>query len=77
LALEYGIMGLMTAAIALLLGSLAAYAFVHWGMEGDFVLLPGLALATAAAGAGLAILIGLLGTWRALGQKAAPLLRND
>jgi len=77
LALEYGIMGLATAAIALLLGSLAAYGFVHWGMEGDFVLLPGVALGTAAAGAGLAILVGLLGTWRALGQKAAPLLRND
>jgi putative ABC transport system permease protein len=77
LALEYGFIGLATAAIALLLGSLAAYGFVHWGMEGDFVLLPGVALATVAAGAVLAILIGLLGTWRALGQKAAPLLRND
>ena len=77
LALEYGFMGLATSAIALILGNLAAYGFVHWGMEGDFVLLPGVALATAATGAGLAILIGLLGTWRALGQKAAPLLRND
>ncbi len=77
LALEYGFLGLATAAIALILGSIAAFAFVRWGMEGDFVLLPGVALATAATGAGLAILIGLLGTWRALSQKAAPLLRND
>jgi putative ABC transport system permease protein len=77
LALEYGLLGLATAAIALILGSLAAYGFVHWVMEGDFVLLPVVALGTAAAGAGLAILIGLLGTWQALSQKAAPLLRND
>ena len=77
LALEYGFMGLATSLIALLLGSAAAYAFVHWAMEGDFGFLPGVALATAGAGAGLSILIGLAGTWRALGQKAAPLLRND
>jgi len=77
LALEYGFMGLATSLIALLLGSAAAYAFVHWVMEGDFGFLPGVALATAGAGAGLAIFIGLAGTWRALGQKAAPLLRND
>jgi putative ABC transport system permease protein len=77
LALEYGLMGLVTAAAAVLLGSLAGYGFVTWGLEGDFVLLPGVALATAVAGAAIAILIGLAGTWRALGQKPAPLLRNE
>jgi len=77
LALEYGLMGLVTAAIALVLGSLAAYGFVTWGLEGDFLLLPGVALITAAAGAGIAILVGLAGTWRALGQKPAALLRNE
>ena len=77
LALEYGLMGLVTAAVALLLGSLAGYAFVTWGLEGDFVLLPGVALGTAIAGASIAILVGLAGTWRALGQKPAPLLRNE
>ncbi len=77
LALEYGLMGLATAAIALVLGSLAAAAFVRWGLEGDFILLPGVALATAAAGSAIAIAVGLAGTWRALGQKPAPLLRNE
>lgn len=77
LALEYGLMGLITAAFALLLGSLAGYGFVTWGLEGDFVLLPGVALVTAVAGASIAILVGLAGTWRALGQKPAPLLRNE
>jgi putative ABC transport system permease protein len=77
LVLEYGLLGLVTALIALLLGSLAGYAFVTFGLEGDFVLLPGVALATAAGGAAIAILIGLAGTWRALGQKPAPLLRNE
>ena len=69
-------MGLITAAIALVLGSLAAYGFVTWGLEWEFTLLPGVALITAAAGAGIAILVGLAGTWRALGQKPAALLRN-
>lgn len=77
LALEYGILGLVTAAIALLLGSLSAYGFVTWEMEQPFVLLPSVALATALAGAVIAVVIGLAGTWRALGQKAAPLLRNE
>jgi putative ABC transport system permease protein len=77
LVLEYGLMGLITAAVALLLGSLAGYGFVTWGLEGDFVLLPGVALVTAVAGASIAILVGLAGTWRALGQKPAPLLRNE
>src|SRR6185369_15441414 len=45
LALEYGFMGLATSLIALLLGSAAAYAFVHWVMEGDFGFLPGVAWA--------------------------------
>jgi putative ABC transport system permease protein len=77
LVLEYGLMGLVTAAIALVLGSLAAYGFVRWGLEGDFSLLPGVALVTAAAGAAIAILVGLIGTWRALGQKPAAILRNE
>jgi putative ABC transport system permease protein len=77
LALEYGIMGLATAAIALVLGSIAAGAFVTWGLEGSFILLPGVAIATAAAGSVIAIAVGLAGTWRALGQKPAPLLRNE
>lgn len=77
LALEYGLMGLVTAVIALLLGSLSAYGFVHWGLESEFHLLPGVALATAAGGAAIAMLVGLAGTWRALGQKPAPLLRNE
>jgi putative ABC transport system permease protein len=77
LALEYGILGLATAAIALLLGSLSAYAFVTWGMEQPFALLPSIVIGTALAGAGIAVIVGLAGTWRALGQKAAPLLRNE
>jgi len=77
LALEYGILGLATAAFALLLGSLSAYGFVSWEMEQPFVLLPSVALTTALAGAAIAVVIGLAGTWRALGHKAAPLLRNE
>ncbi len=74
---EYGILGLVTAAIAAVVGSLAAYIIMTEVMHLPFHLLPvtvaGIALLTAV----LTISLGYLGTWRALAQKAAPLLRNE
>jgi putative ABC transport system permease protein len=34
-------------------------------------------LATALAGTAITLAFGLFGTWRALGQPAEPLLRNE
>jgi putative ABC transport system permease protein len=45
-------------------------------MRIEFVYMPGVILATAAGATLVVIALGLTGTWRALGQKAAPLLRH-
>ena len=77
LALEFALLGLATAAIAAVLGTAAAAVIVEFVMEQDFALLPGPLLWTLAAGLGVTLLFGLAGTLRALGARAAPLLRNE
>ncbi len=75
-ALEYGLLGLATAAFGLLAGGLAAYFILTKVMRLSFTLdLSGALLACA-----LAVLVtvglGLMGTWRILSQKPAQYLRN-
>jgi putative ABC transport system permease protein len=77
LLIEFALLGLATAAIAALLGSLAAALVLELLMETPFALLGPPLLWTLAAGLIVTTLFGLLGTWRALGGKAAPLLRNE
>jgi putative ABC transport system permease protein len=76
-ALEYGFLGLVTAALAALLGSIGAWLFVTRALEAPWVLLPGAVAATALVGLLVTLLLGFAGTWRALGEKAAPHLRNE
>lgn len=75
--LEYGLLGLVTAAIAAGAGTLAGWVFLTRVMEGPWTFLPGTVAATAAIGAVLTLAAGLAGTWRALGQRPAPLLRTE
>jgi putative ABC transport system permease protein len=77
LLLEYGLLGLVTALIASVIGTVAAWAAVTEVMKFEFSFDP-LAVASAATIAIVVTLaLGFYGTWRALGQKAAPLLRNE
>ena len=75
-ALEFLFVGLATAVFAVIAGAAAAWIVLEAVMEIDFAFLPGSALLAAAAALLLTLLIGLAGTWRVLGQKAAPVLRN-
>lgn len=75
-AIEFGLVGLATATVAALVGSLAAWLLMRFYMQLDFTLLAGTVTATAAGAAAAVMILGLAGTWRALGHKAAPLLRN-
>jgi len=75
--LEYGLLGLVTAAIAAGIGTLAAYLVLTEIMRADFVFLPGAVVTTALLATAITVGFGFAGTWRALGQKAAPLLRNE
>ncbi|WP_319633503.1 ABC transporter permease [Pelagibius marinus] len=75
--LEYGLLGLVTAAIAAAVGTLAAFLVLTEVMRADFVFLPGAVITTALLATAITVGFGFAGTWRALGQKAAPLLRNE
>ena len=75
--LEYGLLGLVTAAIAAAIGTLAAFLVLTEIMRADFVFLPGAVITTALLATAITVGFGFAGTWRALGQKAAPLLRNE
>jgi putative ABC transport system permease protein len=76
-ALEYAILGLVTAVIAILVGTLSAFVVVEELMRFDWVLQPVAIIATALISAMVTLSLGLSGTWRAMGHKDAPLLRND
>ena len=76
-ALEYALMGLGAALIAALAGTLAAYALIVGAMQADFVFLPATLAATVFGAVTLTVILGLLGTYRALGAPAAPVLRTE
>jgi putative ABC transport system permease protein len=75
-ALEYLVLGLATAVFGVAAGSIAASLVVTKVMNLTFVWLPGPAAAAAAGALIVTIGLGLLGTFSALGQKPAPVLRN-
>jgi len=75
-AAEFCILGLAAAAISTLAGCLAALAIVKGPMNIAFQLYPWIVLATLAAGIALTLVLGLSGTWKALGKKPAVYLRD-
>ncbi|WP_298957434.1 ABC transporter permease [uncultured Methylobacterium sp.] len=74
--LEYGALGLATAVFGLMAGSLLAWVIVARVMKIGFVFDAGSAILAALLAVAVAIGLGLAGTWRILGQKPAPYLRN-
>jgi len=75
-SLEYLLIGLATAIFALLAGGAAAWFVVARVMNLPSAFLPDVALTTIAVALTLTVGMGLAGTWRILGQKAAPVLRE-
>lgn len=73
---EYGLLGLATAVIAAAFGTLAGWLVLTGVMRAPWAFLPGPILVTAALAVLVTLAMGFAGTWRALGRKAAPLLRN-
>jgi putative ABC transport system permease protein len=77
LVAEFSLAGLFAGFGGLVLGTLAAWGVVrgllHLPFRPDLIL----SLFTVSAGTGISLFTGLLGTWRALGREAAPLLRNE
>ena len=75
-ALEYLALGLATAVFGVAAGMASAAFVVTKVMNLSFTLLPGPALVAAALAVATTMLLGLAGTFTALGQKPAPVLRN-
>jgi putative ABC transport system permease protein len=74
---EYGLLGLLAAVLAALLGLVGTWAFVEFVLEIDFwadaALLVWVAIGTIA----LAIVVGMLTTWSALSTRPASFLREE
>jgi len=75
-ALEYLLIGLATALVGVAAGSVAAWLVMTEVMNLAFTWLPLPALAATLGAAGLTIAFGLIGTFSALSQKPAPVLRH-
>ena len=73
---EYLILGAATAVFALFAGGVAAWFITARIMRIPSHFLPDVAGLTLVTALVLTVGIGLIGTWRILGQKAAPVLRE-
>jgi putative ABC transport system permease protein len=74
---EFLLLGLAAGAISALVGILAAWGILEKLMDTSFILPVGTVLATLGTGIGLTLVLGLTGTWKALGQKPAIWLREE
>ena len=74
--LEYALLGLATAVFALFAGGIAAWFVVTQIMQFPYQFSPAVAVTTVAVALVMTVGFGLIGTWRVLGQKAAPVLRE-
>ena len=75
--LEYGLLGIATGVIAAVIGSITAWAVVRFLMGMEWAFLPNAVVLTVVICLVVTLVVGFAGTWRALGQKAGPLLRNE
>ena len=76
-AAEFALLGLVTGVIAAAAGTLTAWGVTTQVLEQDWTFLPGTVAGTVGFCVALTLSLGLVGTWRALGESAAPHLRNE
>ncbi|MDE0379026.1 MAG: ABC transporter permease [Rhodospirillales bacterium] len=74
---EHILLGCAIAGLAIGIGTLAAWAFVTQVLDLQWRFLPDYVAATAAACITMTLVLGFASTWRALGRRAAPLLRVE
>jgi putative ABC transport system permease protein len=75
--LEYGVLGLITGLAAVGVGTLASWGVINFLMRMEWAWLPMEAGMTVILALAATIGFGLAGSWRILGMKTAPYLRND
>ena len=74
---EYGLSALVSALIALGVGSLAAFLFLQRILDIGWSFPPGLALLVVGLSLAITLSVGFIGSYRALRAKTAPYLRNE
>ncbi len=74
--LEYSLIGVVTAAIAGMLGWAAAFAVVTRLLHAPWIPLPGTLIVTALGSVLVTVICGLFGTWQALSVSPAQILRE-
>jgi len=72
---EYALLGLGTALVAALAGTISAWLVITQVMEAPWSFLPVTLGVTVVAATLVTVSLGLIGTWNALSAKAAPVLR--
>jgi putative ABC transport system permease protein len=75
--LEFGLPGLATALLAIVIATVTAWALCKWAFEVDFVFSPVAAAETVLLALALVLAIGAVTTWLVLSAKAAPYLRAE
>ncbi len=75
--IEYGVLGLLTGTISAVVGTMASWGVITYLMHMDWQFYPTTVAITLTLCLILTIAAGFIGTWTALGQKAAPHLRNE
>ena len=75
--IEYALLGFGTALVSSLVAVAAAYLVITQVMDADWFWLPQTLITTVLAATLATIALGLIGTWRALGKKTAPVLRTQ
>jgi putative ABC transport system permease protein len=70
-------MGFASALIAAGLGAVIAYVLVTRPLRADWIFVPAPLFVVLVGAVGLTMALGFAGTWRALGAKAAPHLRDE
>jgi putative ABC transport system permease protein len=75
--LEFALLGIATAALALLIATVTAWALCKWAFEVPFVFSPLAAGQTVLLALAFVLTIGGIATWRVLSAKAAPYLRSE
>jgi len=73
---EYGLLGAITALIGGLLGTLTAWAVITKLMKIQWIFMPNTVAGIIIGCILLTLLLGFIGTWRVLGEKASSNLRN-
>lgn len=75
--LEFGLPGLATALLAIVIATVTAWALCKWAFEVDFVFSGVAAAETVLLALALVLSIGAVTTWLVLSAKAAPYLRAE